>query len=316
MRRGLMAGVVLALGMTSAQVALAEPTAPVLEAPVEVTVGDAIPAILEVTVPSGDDVAVPDQSFEPFEVLAKKTSVEASADGLTSTFTFELTLQCFDVGAHQLGPIRVRVAGPDGDLTYLESNVRSVDVLSLLANEPSPELKPPTAPVVVEQDDYTLLVIAGALAAMALGALLGWLGIRWWQNRDRPPPPLPEPRPPWEIAFRELSALERVRAEAIESGGTERWVDAVSDSVRQYLGQRYGFHGLESTTDEITVALRHASELPIEPHEATAFLGQCDLVKFAKASLANEASERLIAQAFSLVERTRPVERNPSVANA
>ena len=36
------------------------------------------------------------------------------------------------------------------------------------------------------------------------------------------------------------------------------------------------------------------------------FLSQCDLVKFAKASLADEASEGLIREAFALVERTRP----------
>ncbi len=39
--------------------------------------------------------------------------------------------------------------------------------------------------------------------------------------------------------------------------------------------------------------------------EVIGFLGQCDLVKFAKASLADDASQTLIADAVALVDRTR-----------
>jgi hypothetical protein len=131
--------------------------------------------------------------------------------------------------------------------------------------------------------------------------------MRWWHKRDRPEPAPPPPPPPWETALTELHELERGRADAISEGRTEQWVDAVSDSVRAYLGHRFGFHGLESTTDEIADQLRGAKSLTIEPQDAVGFLGQCDLVKFAKASLADEASHTLIEEALALVDRTRPV---------
>ena len=104
----------------------------------------------------------------------------------------------------------------------------------------------------------------------------------------------------------ELHELERARAAAVSEGRTEQWVDAVSDSIRAYLGRRFVFHGLESTTDEIADQLRRAESLAIEPQEAVGFLGQCDLVKFAKASLADEASRTLIEEALALVDQTRP----------
>ena len=160
--------------------------------------------------------------------------------------------------------------------------------------------------MVVEQDDYRLLIVLGALLAIALGALLAWLFMRWWQKRDRPEPAPPPPPPPWETALTELHELERARAAAVSEGRTEQWVDAVSDSIRAYLGRRFGFHGLESTTDEIADQLRRAKSLAIEPQEAVGFLGQCDLVKFAKASLADEASRTLIEEALALVDQTRP----------
>lgn len=291
--------------------AAADAPAVTIEVPLETTMGDPIPVILEVTTDTSSDVAVPEQSLAPFEVLAKSVTEETSPDGSAKTFRFEMTLQCFDVGTHPLGPIRVRVASADGELEYLESELRNVEVRSVLANEPNAELKPPTKPVVVEQDDYTILVILGALLALALGALVAWLLTRWWERRDRPQPAPPPPAPPWELATGELRRLDVARAAEIEAGRTAQWVDAVSDSIRNYLGLRFGFHGLESTTDEIAEALERSSTLGIEPKEAIVFLGQCDLVKFARASLADQASRDLIAQAFALVDRTRPVPVEP-----
>ncbi len=300
------AAAIIVLSWFAPAIGLAQEPTIALDAPPATTLGDSIDVILTVAVAATDEAAVPEQPFAPFEILDKKLFVELSPDGKLKTFTFELQLLCFEVGVHELGPIRVRVTSAAGELIELESNTSTIEVQSLLANEPEAQLKPPTKPVVVEQDDYRLLIALGILLAIALGALLAWLFMRWWQKRDRPEPAPPPPPPPWETALTELHELERGRAEAISEGRTEQWVDAVSDSIRAYLGRRFGFHGLESTTDEIADQLRRAKSLAIEPQDALGFLGQCDLVKFAKASLADEASLTLIDEALTLVDRTRP----------
>jgi len=297
---------IVVLSLLAPAIGLAQERTIALDAPPETTLGDPIDIIVTVTAASSDEAAVPDQPFEPFEILGKKLSVEPSPDGESKTFTFELQLLCFEVGVHELGPIHVRITSAAGNLFELASNTASIEVRSLLANEPDPQLKPPTDPVIVEQDDYRLLIIAGALLALALGALLAWLFMRWWQRRDRPEPAPPPPPPPWETALAELRELELDRAAALSEGRTDPWVDAVSDSIRAYLGRRFGFHGLESTTDEIAEHLGQAKSLAIEPGDAVGFLGQCDLVKFAKASLADEASRTLIEDALAMVDQTRP----------
>lgn len=279
-----------------------------IEAPLEATLGDPVDVLVTVTAATGDDVAVPEQSFGPFEILDKKVTAEASRDGTLKTITFELRLLCFELGVHTLGPVRVRVTSAEGELIEMSTDTREIEIHSVLANEPDPQLKPPTAPVIVEQDDYRLLFALGALGVLALGVLLGWLLFRWWQRRDRPEPPPPPPPPPWETALAELRVHAASREAAVAAGDTEPWVDAVSDSIRGYLGRRYGFQGLESTTDEIATRLGRAKSLSIAPQEAVAFLSQCDLVKFARAELASEASEALIDDAVKLVERTRPKE--------
>lgn len=297
-----------ALLLVAPSLAQAQERSVSIEAPLEFTFGDPIDVLVVVTGEANDDAAVPEQSFDPFEILDRKVSSETAPDGSTKTITFELRLLCFELGVHTLGPIRVRVTSAEGELIELVTDTRDIEVHSLLANEPDPQLKPPTAPVAVEQDDYRLLLALGALAVLALGALLGWLFMRWWQKRDRPEPPPPPPPPPWETALAELRAHAASREAAVAAGDTEPWVDAVSDSIRGYLGRRYGFHGLESTTDEIASRLAKAKSLAIAPQEAIGFLNQCDLVKFARAELADESSEALINEAIALVERTRPRE--------
>lgn len=297
---------IIVFSLLATALAWAQKPAVALDAPPEATLGDPIDVILTVSTPASDEAAVPEQSFKPFEILGKKLTVQPSKDGASKTYSFELQLMCFEPGTHQLGPVRVRITSAAGDLEELESNTQSIEVHSVLANEPDPQLKPPTAPVTVEQDDYRLLIALGALLAVAFGALLAWLFMRWWRKRERPEPAPPPPPPPWEVALADLHELEDGRAAAISEGHTEEWVDAVSDAIRAYLGRRFGFHGLESTTDEIAAELGRASALTIEPRDAVEFLGQCDLVKFAKASLADEASRILIEDALALVDRTRP----------
>ena len=63
-------------------------------------------------------------------------------------------------------------------------------------------------------------------------------------------PPPPPPRPPWEVAFEELDAVRH--AGLVDEGRYAEHFDRVCDAVRKYLGGRYGFDGLETTTDEMT----------------------------------------------------------------
>lgn len=274
-----------------------------IRGPERVNVGDPVVISIEVLAAKGDDVAVPTQALEPFEVLDTRSTTEPQPDDVTK-HVFELELLALSPGEHQLGPIKVRMTTQAGELHSLETDTVTVEVASLIANEPNPEFMAETQPVSVEQDDYTLAWIAGALLAMILGGLLTWLFLRWWRRRDRPEaPPLPA-TPPWEIALRELRDLQRVRENMVGSGVTDQWVDSVSDVLRRYLGERFGFDGLESTTDEISHKLHRTALVGIEPTEAVSFLADCDLVKFAKAPLAGEASEELITEAFRLVEVT------------
>jgi hypothetical protein len=136
-----------------------------------------------------------------------------------------------------------------------------------------------------------------------LGALVAFL-IGKWLRRPRPVPPPPPPRPPWEVALEELFDIRH--AGLVPEGRLAEHFDRVSDSLRKYLGARFGFDGLESTTREALGVLREVSPRvgPLDAIES--FLRQADLVKFAKTVPTAEDGELALVRAEHIVRETLP----------
>jgi hypothetical protein len=80
----------------------------------------------------------------------------------------------------------------------------------------------------------------------------------------------------------------------------------VNDAVRAYLGARYGFDGLESTTDEIVHALRRAQIDDLALPLVLGFCEECDLVKFANMTPSTDSCERVLDAAERIVRSTMP----------
>jgi hypothetical protein len=150
-------------------------------------------------------------------------------------------------------------------------------------------------------------VIVGAIA-LVVGALVAWL-VALWLKRPRPVPPPPPARPPWEIAFEELYDLRH--AGLVAEGRFAEHFDRVSDIVRKYLGTRFGFDGLESTTREALSVLRRITP-SIEPLDSIeTFLRQADLVKFAKTVPSAEDCELVLTRAERIISATLPEAKVP-----
>jgi hypothetical protein len=156
----------------------------------------------------------------------------------------------------------------------------------------------------VVEEDLTLAWIGGGLAGLFVLALLMFLLARWWVRRERPEPPPPPPRPAWEVAMEELTALGRSLDEDAEAGRLTGWVDALSDTLRVYLGNRYDFEGIESTTDEVVGRIRRKKPKGITAEQVAGILSDCDLVKFAKATPERDRCLALLDAAKSIVKAT------------
>ncbi len=268
-------------------------------------IGDPLTFQITAVVPKGVQVSVPEQSLAPFEAIGRRARVEPSDAEIR--YIFELDLIALEPGKHTIPALKLRAVRDDGALSESSTEPQPVEVESLLANEPNAEPKPPTGPVEVIQDDYTLAWVLAGILAIALIAGLTLLIQRWLARRPKPlPPPAPE-RPAWEVALGKLAELDARKAELLAEQRGGEFVDGVSDALREYLGRRYGFEGLESTTGELLATLERIRPDKLSLSGVSLLLEQCDLVKFARATPDAEQCDDLWNGAVGLIRSTTPL---------
>ncbi len=143
-----------------------------------------------------------------------------------------------------------------------------------------------------------------ALGALAVAALL-WVAWRAWRRRaaDKPPPAAIPPH---------VRARQRLQAALALISQPREFCIEVSDSIRQYLEERFDFRAPERTTEEFLYELQATQLLSEQQKEAlAAFLQPCDLVKFARYEPTEMELRDLHEAALRLVFETEP---RPEVA--
>lgn len=223
-----------------------------------------------------------------------------------------------------LPPLPVAVARANGEIATVCTVYHSIVVEDPIANTPDarPKLNPPG---LAQREEWTAL--KKALGWGTLGLLVGAIfALLLWKKltEPKPAPPPPPPRPPWDVALEELDEVRH--AGLLDMHRYGEYFDRTSDALRRYLGARFGFDGLESTTDEILSALRsqagtfvHVDE-PLEgggspnfgPTPGVAldriarFLRECDLVKFANLTPTSDQCATAITTGEAIVRGTMP----------
>lgn len=272
--------------------------------------GDLITLKISALAKPGIDLAVPEQALKPFELLDKRSTILTKDGG--RQFNFELDLLILEPGNHTVPALTVRVVGPKGELAELKTPSKTVSVASMLANEPNALPRPVTKPVVVMQDDYTLAYAGGGVVAIALIIAITILVQRWLARRPKTLPPPPPPRPAWELALEKLEQLRRRKDALLAAERGEELVDGVSEVLREYLGKRYGFDGLESTSDEILTRLETLRPSRLSLSGVQLLLAQCDLVKFARLPPEAAQCDDLFDGVQGLIRATTPAQTPPS----
>ncbi|MDF2694514.1 MAG: hypothetical protein K0S65_2897 [Labilithrix sp.] len=224
-----------------------------------------------------------------------------------------------------LPPLPVAVARANGEIATVCTHDHPILVEDPIANTPDamPKDNPSGLP---QREEWTAL--KRALGWVALGLLVGAiLAVLVWRklSQPKPVPPPPPPRPPWEVALEELDEVRHAGLLEVERYG--EYFDRTSDALRRYLGSRFGFDGLESTTDEILAALKKqgggfvrfdtsTAESSLRPafgpapgiafERIAGFLRECDLVKFANLTPTPDQCATSITTGEAIVRATMP----------
>ncbi len=149
-----------------------------------------------------------------------------------------------------------------------------------------------------------------AAAALVLIGVAAWFVRRRLASRREELAPLPPP-PPHVVAWERLQRALGLIHEA------EQFCTEVSQIIRVYLEERFKLHAPDRTTEEFLFELQSSQRLVCEHKQLLAdFLGECDMVKFAKVEPPEQELRNLHEAASRLVGETQPSLREETVGEA
>jgi hypothetical protein len=245
---------------------------------------------------------------QPAERIGDMDIVDFGNDGPTPTRDGRVYFQrwwevvAWQPGQHLLRSptVQYRVAG--GELVDVPGADVGVTIESLLERAKDAtdirDIKPPEA-IPIDWRPYWWLG-GGALALAAIGWVCYRLVARPRRARPATPPP-----PPHEVANAALDALWAQRL--VEQGAFKEFYSALSDIVRRYLEERFRVRAPEMTTEEFLVASSRDGRLAAAHRRLLGdFLGESDLVKFARHVPSLADTTRAFDAARRFVEETAP----------
>lgn len=237
-------------------------------------------------------------NFEVVEVLRPDTSM--LDDGKHMQIRQRYIVTAWDSSFYYLPPLPVKVNGKEYFSKQLAVKVYTLDVDTLHADQFFPPREIMDNPF--SWDDWTG-VLWSFLSILLLSALIVWL---WWHIKTgRPIFRLIRRKvklPPHQVAMTSILKIKEERKWAEED--SKEYYTQLTDTLRTYIQDRYGFSALEMTSAEIIERLTEEGDQK-KLDELREIFRTADLVKFAKwTTLLGENDANLVA-AIAYVEETK-----------
>lgn len=239
-------------------------------------------------------------------VETAKPDTQYLNDRQRMVITQEYTVTSFDSALYYLPPMKVTVDKKEYKSKALALKVYSMPVDTLHPDQFFGQKPVMNAPF-VWSDWYGL--IGCSILVLPILALLIYLVIRFRDNKPIIRKIKVEPKlPPHQLA---MQAIERIKGEKIwQKGRSKDYYTELTDALRTYIRDRFGFNALEMTSSEIIDKL-----MEINDKEALSDLKvlfqTADLVKFAKHDPQMNENDANLINAIDFINETKlPEEEN------
>ncbi len=265
--------------------------------PTVILVGQQANITFSLTYPEGTRVYFPQNpEVSPLKLVSQSSSTSAVL-GQGTNESHTLVVLPVRPGQSSIAPIEIAYVTPDGQSKIAKTPKIDLTVSTTLGDEVSPELTAPGAPVQVRVRNTPLIWALSGLGIAIAAAILAIIGYRLWRRWKDAHKPLPPPIPAHEQALAALAKLEALLSEL-------SWPElalGVSEIIREFLGQRLGFNGVEATTYEVMRNITGKSIGTMTPERIEDLLSLCDLIKFAKFQPSQQEGMQLIPRSRDLV---------------
>jgi uncharacterized RDD family membrane protein YckC len=262
-----------------------------------INLGDKFELVLTVTRPSKAQIFVPTSpDLSPFRLLEYIPPSAAQKEGDKEEHRYRLI--ALRLGSRRLPSVELTYRLEDGSAGALRTQKFKVMVAGHLLNEPDAELAPPPSPLPIQATNWGLLWLLSVVGAALVAALLTLLVLRLLRDRLIAGAAAPPSIPPNELALEKLRLIDASELEA-----ADRYAETI-DVLREYLGGRFRFDGLESTTSELMVHLDGCDMTPESQRLISRIVEEADLIKFAKLTPGDDDATLIIGQVEEVVVST------------
>ena len=272
---------------------------------ISILVGQQTNLRVAVTAPKGAQVVwpalKPSQYIVPgVEVLDVAAGDTAQTDGGKVSISRIFTLTSFDEKLYPIPGIKVKVNGKVYAANQLALKVMTIDVDTLHPNQFFPPKSVQDNPF--EWSEWSTIFWLGVLVLL-LCVATAYLYVRLRDNK----PILAQIRivkrvPPHQRA---LTAMEKIKADhLVQSEDQKAYYTQLTNTLRQYIYERFGFNAMEMTSSEIIDRLRQAGDQTMIDELRELFL-TADLVKFAKYSTLINENDLNLVNAINFIDQTK-----------
>ncbi len=276
-----------------------------------ILIGGQLDMQIELSQPTGVTVDFPqltDTITKEIEIVDKGGIDTTKLDNNRIVLSQTIRITCFDSGLHYIPPMFFELHKDDFKQT-IQSNELSLRVVN-----PFKEVNPQKgifdikgikkSPFILAEILNYIYIIGGSLILIAL---IIWLIYRYRSKRksgDMPAAKVKSLDPPDIVAIREL---DKIKAEKLwEHDRIKEFYTRVSDTLRDYIEQRYHIQALEQTSEEILYELKKQVNLDKEIYSNIKQVFELsDLVKFAKFKPLPDENGLSLMNAYSFIEKTK-----------
>lgn len=271
----------------------------------EMRIGEHAKFILELNVDSGYNVElqVPEKLTADIEVLEKKDYRSTDAQG-RETYRSECIITSFIDSMQVIPPVLATV---NDDVYYTNATNLIVNTVPIdTVNLKNIKGVRPVWDVNLTWDDYRDTVHLSFLLLVFV-ALLIWIIVRLINNKPVIRIVKIKPREPSH--FTALHKIDEIKGDdtLVGDGSVKDYYTRLTDTLREYMHNRYKFNAAEMTTDEIIENLLRFNDKEAI-NEVKEILQVADLVKFAKMVPSQNENARNMLNAIDFVNATKDVE--------
>ena len=273
-------------------------------APEKILIGEQAILSLQVNAPTGTKIEFPNYEYAQQLVAGvevvdiKQDTLKSSKDSLCVRRNYTLT--SFDEKLYSLPALKVKVNGKVYDGNILALKVLTVEVDTLHPNQFYGPKDVQSNPFDWKEWQPMFWL---SLLVFILCLVVAWLTLRLKQNR----PIISRIRfvkklLPHQKALKEI---EEIKAERLTiSDNQKEYYSKLTDTLRQYIQERFGFNAKEMTSSQIIENLRKHSDEKMM-NELTSLFRTADLVKFAKYSTLINENDLNLMNAISFIDQTK-----------